>query len=107
MRVREIIGVGPVDVPEGALMAFRSHISGRNALVTVWPDRIEWSRAMLGRSDTNTIMLKTVTGIRTGRSSGLHYTEVTVDSGVSSVTMRVTKDQAAALRQVVAEFSQK
>ena len=109
-KAREIIAtLAGRDLPEGALMTIRSHINGRNALVTVWPDRIEWARtgSLGGRRDTNTIFLKSVTGIRTQRSSGLTYTDVSVESAGSSVVMRVTKAQAAALRQIVAEFSQK
>jgi hypothetical protein len=95
---------GAADLPNGAMMAFKSHIEGRNAVVTVWPDRIEWTRKQLlgfGR-DTNTIMMRTITGVRTHRAS-LGYTEVQIDSGVSSVAMRVTKSQATELRRVITE----
>jgi hypothetical protein len=90
-----------VRVPEGALAAFPSHIEGRNALVTVWPDRIEWTRKrMLGRTDTNEIRMRSVTGVRT-RKQGLRYTVVSIDSGSSRVEMRVTKEQAEALRTIL------
>jgi hypothetical protein len=97
---------GTANVPEGALMAFRSHIEGRNATVTVFPDRIEWTRnRLMGRRDTNTIMMRSVTGIKTHKS-GLTYTEVEIVSGASSVVMRVSKAQAENLRRVVTQHSQ-
>ena len=78
----------------------------RNVTVTVWPDRIEWTRSNLfGRADTNTIMMRSVTGIRTHKS-GLTYADVGIESGASSVRMRVTKAQAADLRRIVAEHAQ-
>lgn len=87
--------------PDGALMAFKSHVEGRNARVTVWPDRIEWTRhRMLGRDDTNTILTRSVTGIKTHKG-GLQYTTVSIQSGASSVAMKVTKAQAAELRRIV------
>jgi hypothetical protein len=97
---------GTANVPEGALMAFKSHIEGRNATVTVFPDRIEWTRSRsMGRKETNTIMMRSVTGIKTHKS-GLTYTEVEIASGVSSVVMKVSKAQAENLRQIVTQHSQ-
>jgi hypothetical protein len=95
---------GAADLPDGALMAFKSHIEGRNALVTVWPDRIEWSRKPLlsFRHDTNTIMVRMITGIRSHKAS-LGYTTVEIASGTSTVAMRVTKSQASELRRVITE----
>lgn len=98
---------GRADLPDGALMAFKSHIEGRNATVTVWPDRIEWTRhRMLGRDDTSTILTRSVTGIKTHKG-GLQYTTVSIQSGASSVAMKVTKAQAAELRRIVGEYGQR
>jgi hypothetical protein len=60
---------------------------------------------MMGRSDTNTIMMRSVTGIKTHKS-GLTHTEVEIASGVSSVVMRVPKAQAKNLRQMVTQHAQ-
>ena len=98
---------GVTGVPEGALTAFRSHIEGHNATVTVWPNRLEWTRRNLfGHADTNTIMMRSVSGIKTHKS-GLTYTDVGIESGASSVRMRVTKAQAADLRRIVTEHAQR
>lgn len=92
---------GQIEQPAGAVMAFRSHIEGKNADVIVWPDRVEWIRTRFGgRADTNTISLKAITGVKTHKST-LTYTEVEVQAGASTVTMRVPKAQAAELRRVL------
>ncbi|MFF0467584.1 hypothetical protein ACFYPX_09195 [Micromonospora zamorensis] len=40
---------------EQPLTAFESHVAGRNAQVTIWPDRIEWSKP--GRTMVANVLL--------------------------------------------------
>ncbi len=88
-------------------MAFKSHIEGKNALVVIYPDRIEWTRTrMLGRAASDMVLMRSVSGVITHKA-GLGYTSVRIEAGSSSVIMRVTKAQAVELRRVVLEHSTK
>lgn len=106
-----------------ALMSFTSHINGKNAKVSLFGDRIEWSRGglsagkltaaalTLGASalatggvsnkETNIILLKQVQGVSTKK--GLMNTAVTVSAGASSLAFNCSHSEAESFkRQVLA-----
>lgn len=98
------------------LLQFRSHVEGKNAEVTLWPDRIEWARqgtrrglsgkALIGTAglsalasfsrnggDTNVVPIRAIQGVTTHRG-GLGYTTVEVMTSGDRVSFRVSKDEA-------------
>ena len=108
------------------LMQFKSHIEGRNADVTIWPDRVEWVRLGHRRglsakalvstvgvsalaaglrkgSDTNMIPVKAVQGVTTHKG-GLGYTVVTLITAGDRIEFRVTKDQAEQVRTTMSRL---
>lgn len=100
------------------LMNFTSHINGKNAKVALYGDRVEWTRGglsagkmtaaalTLGASalatglsnkDTNTILLRQITGVTTKK--GLLNTQVSVAAGASSVAFNCSHSEAAEFKQ--------
>lgn len=95
------------------LMQFKSHIEGKNAEVTIWPDRIEWEKrgdlrggiwgmGVLGRKgkDTNMIPVKAIQGVATHKG-GIGYTNVEVTTGGDKIVFRVSKDQAETVKSTL------
>lgn len=105
------------------VMQFKSHIDGKNADVTIWPDRIEWERlgtrrglsakalvSTMGMSavaagfrkgkDTNMIPIRAIQGITTHKG-GIGYTNVEMTTGGDKITFRVTKDQAEDVKATI------
>jgi len=91
------------------LMQFASHIAGRNARVTIYGDRIEWTRntlgAALGRSDTNMIPVRMIQGITTSKA-GLAYTAVRVTTGGDVTEFRVSRKDAASVKDLLTNLMQ-
>jgi hypothetical protein len=82
-------------------MTFKSHIEGRNADVSIYPDRIEWTRkGLFGRADSSVILVRSIQGVTTHKA-GLAYTTVKVTAGSSVVAFRVTKRQAADVKDTL------
>lgn len=104
------------------LMQFVSHIDGRNAVVTLYPDRIEWERkgmstgaklgigaatmgasllvtGVTGRHDTNMVLLRSVQGV-TSKKGALN-TRVDVAAGASSISMNCGHTEAAQFKATV------
>jgi hypothetical protein len=109
---------------DAPLMEFTSHIEGKNAKVSVYPDRIEWSRAKIRplggataavltggaslmvpvrRKDTSMILLRAVQGISTHKA-GLSYTTVRVTAGGKATEFRVTKREAEQVKAMLLQL---
>lgn len=73
-----------------ALHEFTSHINGKNATVTIYPDRIEWlrPRGVSGGKITAGIMTLGVSVLATGVKDGKSGTEMIPIRSISSVTTR-------------------
>lgn len=96
------------------LMQFTSHISGKNARVKLWPDRVEWDQEgkvsigkvmMLGmaggfrkRGSNDIIMIRSVTGVTMRRSSLLNN-EVVVSTPAGTVEFRCSPGEAETFRR--------
>jgi hypothetical protein len=106
---------------EAPLMQFTSHIEGKNAKVSIYPDRIEWSRGGLkvpggatgalltggltllatsARKDSNMIPIKQIQGVSTHKA-GLSYTTVRVATAGDTVAFRVTKREAEQVKSTI------
>lgn len=110
------------------IMEVESHISGKNAKVRLWPDRIEWERprgvsggkitagvmtgglSLLatgvkgGKDEHDMVLLKNVTNVSSKKDGIVYYAvEVQTASGgaVNSVAFRVSKVEAAQFRTAV------
>lgn len=92
-----------------ALMTFKSHIAGRNADVTIYPDRIEWeqqgrmtaTRVLTGAAliagrkggGTEMIPIRSITSVTT-KKDGIRNHAVSIITGGNSIDMRVSKAEA-------------
>lgn len=105
---------------EAPLMQFASHIDGKNAKVSIYPDRIEWARtglkppggatgvllsgglslAIPGRKDTNTIPIRQIQGISTHKA-GLSFTTVRVTTAGDTAEFRVSKREAEQVKSTL------
>jgi hypothetical protein len=100
---------GPL--PEGALWRGVSHESGRNSIVTLYPDRIERTKptsklsltGMLagGPEDVEVIPMKSVSSVQVRR--GPWYHDVTVYASGNTIVLSVDSEQAEKLRGLVME----
>lgn len=85
-------GTQPYDVAmeAQALHQFTSHIGGKNAVVTIYPDRIEWlkPRGVSGGKITAGIMTGGLSMFATGVKNGKSGTEMIPIKAISSVTTR-------------------
>jgi hypothetical protein len=100
---------GPL--PAGALWRGVSHESGRNAVVTLFPDRIErvkpTSRTSLtgmlagGQDDVEVIPLKSVTSVQVKR--GAWYHDVTVYASGNTIVLSVDAAGAEQLRRTIVD----
>lgn len=110
----------PMQQPSQArpIMQFDSHVAGKNATVTLWPNRIEWvqggflgtggkaalgavtlgaslaATGLRGKKDTQTILLRSVSGVTT-KKSGLTKTEVNVATPAGIITFRCSGSEAS------------
>jgi hypothetical protein len=104
------------------VLQFKSHIEGKNADVSVWPDRIEWSRqssslgraglaaatgglslfktGMSGKKDTNMIPIRMIQGVTT-QKSGLRFTVVKVTTAGDTVEFHVSKTDAENVKATI------
>lgn len=94
-----------------ALITFKSRITGKNADVSIYSDRIEWSQQRSinwwlvlftcglwllvprGKAGSEMIPLKRVSSVVTNRKNPL-YTTVTVNAGGNSIDMNVSHEEA-------------
>ena len=99
--------LGPL--PEGALWRGVSHESGRNAVVTLFPDRIERYKAssrtsltgMLtgGPEDVEVIPTKSVSSVQVSR--GPWYHDVTIYASGNTIVLSVAAHDAEELRSLI------
>lgn len=100
-----------------ALMEFTSHIGGKNAKVSIYPDRIEWERP--GRITATRVLTGAalVTGARKGggtemmpirqitsvvtKKDGLRNWAVSVIAAGNSIDMRVSKVEAEQIKATI------
>ena len=110
------------------LLQFRSHIEGKNAVVSVWADRIEWRQnkgAGVGRAaarwtaaagtgglsllatggggrnkTSSTIPTKMIQGVSTARK-GVRFTTVVVTTAGSSVEFHVVSQDAENIKNAI------
>jgi hypothetical protein len=97
--------------PEGALWRGVSHEAGRNAVVTVWPDRIERTKptsklsltGMLagGPEDLEVIPMKSVSSVQVRR--GAWYHDVTVYASGNTIVLSMDAADAEQVRGIVME----
>jgi len=113
-------------VESKALLEFTSHIDGKNAYVTIFPDRVEWDRKgrvtltrLAGASMTMGASLL-ATGVRTGGSSemipiknitsvtsgkdGLRFHKVTITASNAEIEFRVDKAIADAAKTLISQL---
>jgi hypothetical protein len=90
--------------PNRPISEFTSHIDGRNATVSIYPDRIEWrKRSLIGRGDTSMIPVRQIQGVRS-QHAGLLYRLVQVKTGSGTIGFRVRHAQADAIRSTIADL---
>lgn len=87
------------------LMEFTSHIAGKNAKVTIHDDRIEWTTpgklTLSGRQpQSEMIPVRAITSV-SSRRDGLRYHAVSIITAGNTVDMRVSKDEAAKVKDTI------
>lgn len=82
--------VASVSDDAAPLLQFTSHIQGKNAIVTIWPDRVEWikPRGVSGGKVAAGVMTLGITTLATGVRSGKTGTEMIPVKAISSVTTK-------------------
>lgn len=111
-------------IDDAPLLQFTSHVAGKNAKVSIYPDRIEWSRSGLkvpgggagvllsggltllatsGRKDTNMILIRAIQGVTTSKA-GIGYTTVRVITGGDATEFRVTKREAEQVKATLLQL---
>ncbi len=88
-----------------ALMTFTSHIAGKNAEVSIYEDRIEWttrgSMSLTGRHSQSEMMpIRAITSV-TSRRDGMRYHAVSLVTAGNTIDMRVSKDEAEKIKATV------
>ncbi|MDR2930626.1 MAG: SHOCT domain-containing protein [Propionibacteriaceae bacterium] len=108
------------------IMRLASHIKGKNAVVYLWPDHIEWELERMGgmnkaaavatfgasmlvtgrtgKKTNETLLLKHVTNVSSHKDGLIYYAvEVAFSAGInqSTVSFRVTRDQADVFRDAI------
>lgn len=81
-------------------MQFTSHIAGRNAQVTVWPNRVEWVHGgITNRRDAHVLLFRSITGLQMRR--GVMWTEVVVQAPGQVIAFRCDKGLAVQFHGLV------
>ena len=88
-----------------ALMEFTSHIAGKNAKVAIYSDRIEWTTpgklTLSGRRpESEMIPIRAITSVGSKRD-GLRYHAVSIITAGATIDMRVSKDEAAQVKDTI------
>lgn len=93
-------------LPEGALMQAKSHIAGKNALVTVYPDRIEWERTglmVLGHGASEVIPIRAITSVSAKRGGAL-LTGVVLNTAGGKIEVRLGNKDVDRFKQTVTDL---
>lgn len=108
------------------LMRFKSHIDGKNAVVEIYPDRVEWNRGGISptkittgvmtagvsflatglrrsKSGSEVIPMKAISSVTTKRD-GLMYTKVQVICSGNTIDFRVPHGDAPGITQVLTDL---
>lgn len=112
---------------DGALYEFESHISGKNARVTIYADRIEWVRprgisggkitagimtlgastlitgVRDGKSGTEMIPIKSISSVTTGRD-GMMNSKVSVITSGNTIDFRVSHKEAELIKRTLTQL---
>jgi hypothetical protein len=100
-----------------ALMEFTSHISGKNAQVAIYPDRIEWEQkgritatrvltgaAFVGHArkggGSEMIPIRHITSVTT-KKDGLTNWAVSIVTAGNTIDMRVSKAEAEQIKSTI------
>lgn len=110
------------------LLSFVSHIDGKNARVSVWPDRVEWDRkgilstgakagmavmtvgmsylatGVTRKQSTEVIPVKSIMSVTTKRGLGLQ-TKVSVITSGNTIEMRISHKEAEQVRSVLMQLA--
>lgn len=71
------------------IMAFASHIAGKNAQVRIFPDRVEWTKAgMMGQKGAEMVPMRSISSVSL-RKDGMINTVVQVATSGGLIEMRV------------------
>ncbi|SDZ93131.1 Short C-terminal domain-containing protein [Bowdeniella nasicola] len=105
-------------------MEFDSHIAGKNAMVRVFPDRVEWKKTgvmstgakaalgtvtagmsllatgIRGKSDTQVVVIDAITSVTSQKSGMLKYV-VGIHTAAGEITMRCSKAEAAQFKDLI------
>ena len=108
------------------IISFKSHIEGKNADVTVYPDRIEWEKGSISggkvalgvltsgvsllktgvsgkQSGSEIIPVKSISSV-TSKKDGLRYTKVSVICSGNTIDFRVRHDEAQKVKNILTEL---
>ncbi|WP_223849513.1 SHOCT domain-containing protein [Microbacterium hominis] len=110
------------------LLSFVSHIEGKNARVSVWPDRVEWDRkgilstgakagiavmtmgasylatGVTRKQSTEVIPVKSIMSVTTKRGLGLQ-TKLSVITAGNTIEMRIAHKEAEQVRGVLMQLA--
>lgn len=110
------------------LLYFVSHIDGKNARVSVWPDRVEWDRkgilstgakagmavmtvgmsylatGVTRKQSTEVIPVKSIMSVTTKRGLGLQ-TKLSVITSGNTIEMRISHKEAEQVRSVLMQLA--
>jgi hypothetical protein len=89
-----------------ALLAFKSHIDGRNADVQIFADRIEWSQqrgAMRRASSSEMMPVRSISSV-TSSKDGLVNHKLTVIATGNTIEFRVPRPQAEQVKTLLTEL---
>jgi hypothetical protein len=95
--------------PGQPIMVVTSRDDGRNATVTLWPDRIERVKAKkmmsVGRAhqDVEVTPIRSVSSVQ-AQKDGMAWTKVTVYASGNTIEFRVGHAQAAAFRDAITQL---
>lgn len=96
-------------------MTFESHIDGKNATVSIYPDRIEWEQkgrmtvtrlvttgGLAGRKGggTEMILMRAITSVTT-KKDRLRNHAVSIVTAGNTIDMRVSKDEAERIKATI------
>lgn len=82
----------PAAAEDGGLLTFASHIAGKNASVTIYPDRLEWTRSglmTLGRSSHEVVPIRSITSVSSKRSGIARTVVQIVTAGGTTLDLHV------------------
>ncbi len=87
------------------LMKLKSRINGKNADVTIYPDRIEWSKSgmMGGSKGTEVIPVKSISSVSTAKD-GIGFTKVSAICTGNTIDFRLSHADASKARSLLQEL---